>query len=230
MEGGESKKDGGDECGGTIEIWLRKHALNFTRATRHPFILSIRDGSVDIASFKRWLEQDYLFVRAFVAFAASVLIKACKESENGSDMEVLLQGISALSDELAWFKSEAEKWGVSLSGVSPQPANLSYCRFLDSLMSQEVEYTVAITAFWAIETVYQDSFAYCLEVESKTPHELKETCKRWGNAAFGHYCRTLQKMANRQLHKAPGDVIKKTEATFLQVLDKEIDFWNMSHG
>ncbi|KAL9677387.1 hypothetical protein QQ045_005616 [Rhodiola kirilowii] len=34
-------------------------------------------------------EQDYLFVRRFLAFAASVLIEACKNSEIDLDMEVM---------------------------------------------------------------------------------------------------------------------------------------------
>lgn len=40
---------------GVIEAWLRKHRLQFTGATRHPFVLSIRDGTTDMASFKTWL-------------------------------------------------------------------------------------------------------------------------------------------------------------------------------
>lgn len=35
--------------------WVKKHTLQYTGATRHPFVLAIRDGSVDFTSFKRWL-------------------------------------------------------------------------------------------------------------------------------------------------------------------------------
>lgn len=97
-------------------------------------------------------------------------------------------------------------------------------------MSSEVEYTVAITAFWAIETVYQDSFAHCLEDGSNTPEELKETCQRWGNDGFGQYCRTLQSIAEHCLEKAPDNVLKKAETALLDVLEHEVAFWNMSHG
>lgn len=97
-------------------------------------------------------------------------------------------------------------------------------------MSPEVEYTVAITAFWAIEAVYQESFALCLQDGSKTPPELKETCQRWGNDCFGQYCCSLQNIANRHLGKAPLDVVAKAEVVLLQVLELEVEFWNMSHG
>ncbi|KAF2289092.1 hypothetical protein GH714_028871 [Hevea brasiliensis] len=210
-------------------MWAKKHLL-YTEATRHPFILSIRDGSVDLSSFKRWLGQDYVFVREFVPFVASVLIKASKKSDDGNDMEVILGGLASLNDEIAWFKSEASKWDVPLSNTVVHKANQNYSRFLENLMLPEVDYAVAITAFWAIEAVYQESFAHCLEDDSKTPSELQDTCQRWGNEGFGEYCRSLQKIANRCLEKASSDVLTKAEVTFLRVLEHEVEFWNMSHG
>ncbi|KAE8667953.1 Bifunctional TENA-E protein [Hibiscus syriacus] len=213
------------------ETWLRKHRLLYVGATRHSLIHAIRDGNIDISAFKTWLGQDYIFVRAFVPFIASVLIKAWKESnDRDNDVEVILGGVSALNDEISWFKKEASKWGVQLSNIVPQKANQEYCRFLESLTSPEVEYTVAIVAFWAIETVYQESFAHCLEEDSKTAPELKETCQRWGNQGFAEYCNSLRKIADRQLENASDDAITKAEATFLQVLEYEVEFWNMSHG
>uniref|UniRef100_A0A2N9IBZ2 Thiaminase-2/PQQC domain-containing protein n=1 Tax=Fagus sylvatica TaxID=28930 RepID=A0A2N9IBZ2_FAGSY len=171
------------ENSGIIDTWMTKHRLLFTGATRHPFVLSIRDGTVDLSAFKTWLEQDYIFVKAFSPFAASVVMKASKESDDSSDMEVIMSVMSSQKADMR-LKSEIVKWGVQPSDIVPQKANLDYCRFLESLMSPDVEYTVAITAFWAIEAVYQASFALCLEDGSKTPAELRETCQRWGNDGF----------------------------------------------
>ncbi|XP_010259307.1 PREDICTED: probable bifunctional TENA-E protein isoform X2 [Nelumbo nucifera] len=229
MEGKNNAAEGASG-GGMIMAWLNKHHTIYSRATRHPFILSTRDGTVDLSSFKRWLEQDYIFVREFVPFVASVLLKAWRESEDGSDMEVILSGLASLNDEISWFKKEALKWGVLLSGTSPQKANQDYCRFLESLMSSEISYTVAITAFWAIEAVYQESFSLCLKHGSRTPAELMETCQRWGSDSFGQYCHSLQMIANKRLEKAPDYILGKAEEAFLSVLEHEIEFWNMSNG
>ncbi|GKV45038.1 hypothetical protein SLEP1_g52167 [Rubroshorea leprosula] len=74
--------------------------------------------------------QDYIFVRAFVPFVASVLIKAYKDSDDSSnDVEVILGGMTALNDEIAWFKKEATKWNVQLSEIVPQKTNQEYCRY-----------------------------------------------------------------------------------------------------
>lgn len=213
-----------------IETWLKKHTILYVGATRHPFILSIRDGEVDHSAFRRWLAQDYLFVRAFVPFVASVLLKASKESDNISDVDVILGGLAALSDEIGWFKKEASKWNVDLENIVPQKANQEYCRYLESLMDPEVEYAVAVAAFWAIEAIYQESFAHCLEQDSKTSAELKETCKRWGNEGFKQYCLSLKEIAKRRLENAADDVKSKAEVSFLQVLEFEVNFWNMSSG
>ncbi|KAL5983550.1 hypothetical protein ACLOJK_017637 [Asimina triloba] len=224
---GEGQREGD---GGVIATWMDKHRGMYVRATRHPFILAIKDGSVDFSSFKRWLGQDYLFVREFVPFVASVLLKASKESDDGSDVEVILGGVASLHDEISWFKKEASKWDVKLLGVAPQTPNKDYCRFLESISSSEVEYTVAITVFWAIEAVYQESFSLCLERDSRTPTELLETCQRWGNNGFKQYCDSLRQIANRCLEKSPETVLRKAEDAFLRVLELEVGFWDMSNG
>lgn len=84
--------------------------------------------------------------------------------------------------------------------------------------------------FWAIEVVYQESFAHCLEEGNMIPEELQATCERWGNEGFGTYCKTLREIADRCLQKASPEVISKAEVAFLSVLEYEVDFWNMSVG
>lgn len=72
--------------------------------------------------------QDYIYVRAFIPFVASVLVKAWKESDDTSDMDIILGGMASLNDEISWFKEEASRWEVSLTSLVPQSANLTYCR------------------------------------------------------------------------------------------------------
>ncbi|KAG0496550.1 hypothetical protein HPP92_001088 [Vanilla planifolia] len=220
----------GDGTGnGITATWIDRHRAIYDRATRHPFIRSIKDGVVDLSAYKLWLAQDYIFVREFIPFVASVLLKACKQTGNESDVELVLGGISVLNDEISWFKMEASKWDVPLDSP-PQKANLEYCRFLQSLTLPGVSYTIAITAFWAIEAVYQQSFSFCLESGSKTPNELIEACQRWGNVNFGQYCCLLQSVADRCLESAPAEVLFEAEAMFARVLENENNFWNMSLG
>lgn len=73
--------------------------------------------------------QDYIFVRQFIPFTASVIIKSCKHSDEESDMQVLLSGISSLNDEISWFKTQAQNWDVHLHSLVPLQANLNYCKY-----------------------------------------------------------------------------------------------------
>lgn len=59
-----------------------------------------------------------MFVKkALAPFAASVLLKAWKESVDSYDVEVILVGLGYLNDEISWLKQEAPKWHISLTSV-----------------------------------------------------------------------------------------------------------------
>ncbi|KAH7437980.1 hypothetical protein KP509_05G099400 [Ceratopteris richardii] len=212
---------------GMTKRWLGAHKELLHAATRHSFILSIRDGSIDLGCFKRWLGQDYLFVRAFVRFAANVLVKLPKDVAE-TDIDVVLGGICALEKEISWFRSESSKWGVHFDTLIPQKANEDYCRFLEELSASSTHYAVVLAAFWAIEMVYNDAFATCLETDAKTPSELYDACERWGNAGFKAYCTALQQLADKHLQMSSIDIQGQAEQAFLKILSSEVEFWNMS--
>lgn len=50
--------EGTVEAGGVPAVmagWMDKHREMYRRATKHHFVLSIREGTIDLSSFKRWL-------------------------------------------------------------------------------------------------------------------------------------------------------------------------------
>ena len=56
--------------------------------------------------------QDYFYVRGFAPFAG-----ACLASCPDKHVEVLVGGISALVDEMAWFKDTCAKRGIDLANT-----------------------------------------------------------------------------------------------------------------
>ncbi|MCD7457127.1 hypothetical protein HAX54_034260 [Datura stramonium] len=211
-----------------IEIWLKKHKLQYTAATRHPFIYSIYDGSIHFSGFKKWLEREYVFVKTALApFAASVLVKAWKESVDSSDVEVMLAGLGYLNYEISWLKQEAPKWHISLANVvvDHKPL-LDYFRFFERLTSQEMNYTEAVTILWAVESVWHNGFGHCLEEGCNTPEEIKECCQIWGNENFKQYCQSLENIANSRLKNASDEQVSKTEVLILEFLQNVVHFWS----
>ncbi|KAJ7106886.1 hypothetical protein O6H91_02G018100 [Diphasiastrum complanatum] len=216
-----------DERGSITSQWLRRHNALYQAATRHPFILTIADGSINFQCFKRWLGQDYHFVKAFVRFLASLLPKMPKEATD-EEMDTLLGGIVALRDEIYWFRSEAMRWTIQLDLVSIKVTTQEYCEFLEQLSQGNFEYAIAVTALWAIEFVYYESFALCTQSNAKTPTELREACERWSNMEFKNYCVLLKGLADKYLEGSNLHVRQKAEEIFVQILKQEIKFWDMS--
>nr|GEY55516.1 retrotransposon protein, putative, Ty1-copia subclass [Tanacetum cinerariifolium] len=190
--------------GGTEAVWVRKFIsrLGVGPTIEEPISMYCDNtGAYAIANESRITK-------------ASTLLKSCKEHNDESDMEVILGGMASLNDEINWFKKAASNFHVSLMSVIPQNANVKYCSFLESLTSSEVEYPMAISVFWAIEAVYQESFARFLEDGNKIPQELQETCEWWGNDGFGSYCKMLCDIADRCLQKASTVLEDKSQPDF----------------
>ena len=68
------------------------------RATHSPFLDGVRKGTLPKEAFNRWLIQDYHFVSAFLRFVAALLARSERAAQ-----PLLVQGVSALDDELAWY-------------------------------------------------------------------------------------------------------------------------------
>jgi hypothetical protein len=60
---------------GMTEAWLRKHRPVYNAATKHPFIRSIRDGTVQIHSFKTWLVSQ-IPLPPFLYFLFFIFVKS----------------------------------------------------------------------------------------------------------------------------------------------------------
>lgn len=63
--------------------------------------------------------QDYFFVRGFAPFAG-----ACLASCPDKHMEVLVGGIAALVDEMAWFKATCAERGMDVNSIGKFPVVL----------------------------------------------------------------------------------------------------------
>lgn len=207
--------------------WLHQNHELYAAATNHAFIASIRDGSIDVINFKHWMEQDYHFVREFVRFVASVLLKVPRDAPE-QDADVILSGVTALESEISWFRKEANFWQVFLEKVTLLEPNKEYCAFLRELEKAETPYPVAVAAFWLIELVYNASFMSCLEEGSKTPFELLSTVKRWGSPEFYQYVLSLKHLADKALENASEVEQKKAHEVCVRILELEVKFWDMA--
>ena len=136
---------------------VQQHPEAWRGATHHPFLDSLREGTLPPQAFEAWLAQDYLFVGDLLPFQARLLARAPRSAQ-----AVLSGGLVALVDESNWFEEMARERGLELVETR-HPTTAAYRGLLGAL--DEDPYPVAITALWAMERAYLEA---------------------WGSAAPGH--------------------------------------------
>ena len=185
---------------------LRDHPTAWERATRHPFLLGVRDGTLPVGAFDTWLVQDHHYVGDLLRFQARLLARAPRPAQ-----AVLAAGAVALVEELAWFEELAGRRGLDL-GVPRLPATAAYAALLERLDAADVP--AAVTALWAIERVYLDAWT----VAAPGAPEYAGYVAHWTAPGFAGYVDGLAAAADA-LGGRHDDVV-------LEVLDAEIAFWD----
>jgi len=185
-------------------------------ATRHPFLDRCQAGTIEPQQFNTWLTQDYLFVTEFTRFLANSLAAAPV-----AHFDVLLGGLNAIRDELAWFRDKAQERQLSLDSA-PQATCETYCQLMASWSVQP--YAVQGTALWAIELAYNQGWQ--LPGAMVSPYD--EFAQRWGNPGFTEYVKQLEAQANESLAEASQEVQAQAEAVFQAVARQENAFWQMA--
>lgn len=178
-------------------------------ATRSPFLDALAAGSLDEDALRRWLAQDYLFVKDLMAFQAILLARAPRDCHNP-----LISGLTALDKELAWFESHAARLRVDL-GIP----NHSICRrYTDFLM--RCAYTkpcpVLLAILFGVEASYLAAWS---AVAPSGPYA--EFIERWSSADLAAYVAALGALVERHPHQA-------AQEHFNEVLAHEREFWRMS--
>ena len=188
---------------------LERHAAEWRRAVRHPFLDAVRDGTLPAAAFDTWLVQDARFVTDLLRFQARLLARAPRQAQ-----PVLAGGVTALVEELGWFDQRAAARGLDLA-VPALPATARYAELLERLDPADVP--SALVALWTIERTYLDAWS---GARPGAP-EYREFVAHWTVPLFAGYVAGLEVAADRA---GPVDV----DAVFLEVVAAEIAFWDMA--
>ncbi|WNV75753.1 TenA family transcriptional regulator [Geodermatophilus sp. DSM 44513] len=182
---------------------------DWRRATRHPFLDAVRDGTVPVAAFDTWLVQDARFVADLLRFQARLLARAPRPAQ-----AVLAGGLVALVEELAWFEQQAAVRGLDL-GAPARPATAGYAELLGRLDAADAG--TALTALWTIERTYLDAWSHA---RPGAPG-YREFVEHWTTPGFAGYVAGLAAAAD-------GTPAPDADATFAEVVAAEVAFWDMA--
>nr|WP_204264275.1 TenA family transcriptional regulator [Geodermatophilus normandii] len=192
---------------------LARHADAWRRATRHPFLDAVRDGTLPPAAFDTWLVQDAHFLADLLRFQARLLARAPRPAQG-----VLAGGCVALVGELDWFTRVAAARGLDLD--APQlPATIAYGDLLYRLDAADVG--TALAALWTIERTYLDAWSAALPGAG----QYRAFVEHWTAPGFASYVAALETAADHAAvdQAAPGD-----DGVLLEVVAAETAFWGMA--
>ncbi|MDG6895957.1 thiaminase II [Volucribacter amazonae] len=96
----------------------------------HPFVQQLRQGTLPLANFRYYLQQDYLFLLQFTRTWGLAVYK----SDNLADMRAAQQGINAMLDqEIQLHIQYCQQYGVTeqqLQQLEEHPACIAYTRYV----------------------------------------------------------------------------------------------------
>ena len=194
----------------------QRHPELWGRATRHPFLSAVGDGTVPETAFDTWLAQDFHFVSDLLRFQARLLARAPRPAQ-----AVLAGGLVALVEELTWFEELATTRRLRLD-VPRLPATTAYATLLDRLDAADPG--VALTALWAIERVYLDAWSFA----APGAPAYRAFVEHWTTPQFRAYVDALRRAADCAATDGVDAVATEDDAIATEILEAECAFWDMA--
>jgi thiaminase/transcriptional activator TenA len=200
-------------------IWQAQHD--------HPFIRGIGDGTLDIAKFKFWVRQDYLFL---IDYARVLLLTAAKSPDLPAMTRFAELAFATLNVEMELHRSYAGEFGIyreELETESKAPTTQAYTDFLlRSATIEDFPVTVAalLPCFWG--------FSEIGERLSQGERPRDERFAKWIDmyssdefAALAGWCRDLLDRLAEGLSESR---LQQMEDAFETSSRYEYEFWDMA--
>jgi thiaminase/transcriptional activator TenA len=200
----------------TTATLIKRHRHHWRLVVRSHFVIGVRDGSVPVATFDRWLVQDRLFVDALFP-VLSRLAAAAPARDRG----LLVQGLRDLQDNLEWFDRTLDRRGIDPNGPV-HPVTRAYIDFCTSLAFER--YPVALVAIWAQYRAYGDSWSFAHPGAPK----FRKVVGNWHSPRYALFLRRFARATDAALAEASPAERAGAEDAFVRITNYEFAFWVMA--
>jgi thiaminase len=200
----------------TTASLLESHRPLWRVTCRNPFVAGVRDGSLPVETFNRWLVQDRHFVDGLISAESRLLAAA-----PARDRDVLLDGLRDLLGQLQWFDKT-----LAARGLDPGAPAHPVCRaYVDYMLSLGYEcYPIGLVATWAQYRAYRDAWAWAHPGAPK----FRRVVRNWYSPGYERFLRRLDRAADTALAEASAREIRRAEEAFVQIAKYELAFWVMT--
>jgi len=196
----------------------------------HPFVRGIADGSLEIERFKRWVLQDYLYLKDFARLFAWAVAKADRLESMAWYGTVLNL---TLNTEMGLHRAYAQRFEISAALLERQemwPTNRAYTDFLirtaaDGDMADLV--SALLPCAWGYVYIAQ-------ELKNGNPpkdQRYADWIAQYASPEFAEAAEWLKAEMNRLGAKATGEKRRRLIDLFVWSSRYEWQFWEMCwHG
>jgi thiaminase len=200
----------------TTAALLERHRPFWRVVCRNPFLVGVRDGSLPVETFDRWLVQDRHFMDGIFAPTSRTLAAAPVR-----DRDPLLQALRQVHANLAWFDRTLAQRGLDRD-AAVHPVCRAYVDYIVALGFER--YPIALVALWAQYRAYYDAWAWAHPGAPK----FRKVILNWYSPEYRRFVKDLERAADFALAGASPEEIRRADETVVQVARYELAFWIMT--
>ena len=204
------------------ELLLAESADLWGATLQHPFLQETASGKISDSIFKTWMQQDYIFVREAIPFAAVLLAKSPENLRSN-----FVQILAGLDQELGLFRNNAQAQGVNLENIQAAPTCHAYLQFLMTT-AYNCSFAEGFTVLYSAEKIYLDSW---MEVKKKLKEKSpwEEFINNWTSQGFQQYVDWLAVTLDELTENLPERELSKIRDLFQITARYEYLFWEMAY-
>ena len=196
----------------------------------HPFVRGIADGSLEEERFKRWVLQDYLYLKEFSRVFAWATAKAARLESMGWYASVL---DLTLNTEMDLHRSYAARFGIEAAQLEEErmwPTTRAYTDFLVRTAA-DGDMPRLLAALLPCAWGYHHVGTRLAEEAPPDDQRYADWIQQYASEEFGQAADWLRRELDREAHDPEARTLAELKEIFLTSSRYEWMFWEMCwHG
>ena len=209
-----------------------KYHAQWEAMVNHPFVLEMGDGSLDIARFRNYFRQDYVFCKDLVKLTSLAIAKAAPDYEAGKILNGFLSNFLSAENDL--FLNGFHDLGVTAEEYRTTEANPVTQAFGDFMVRTALEgdFDDLLALFYVTEGTYLDWATRLIESGAQPNNPVYQA---WidihSPAVLGELVEWFGTRLSAAADRAGDDKRANLEHIFRTTLRYEYLFWEANyHG
>jgi thiaminase/transcriptional activator TenA len=206
---------------------LRAHAADiWERQHRHPFVIEIGDGTLDLGAFRRWVRQDYLFL---IEYGRVLALCAARAPDLATMRRFAALAHETLGTEMDLHRSLCGQLGIdeaALGREAPAPTTRAYTDFLVRTASTG-DFAEAAAAVLPCMWGFSELGRALAERGRPADPRYAAWVDMYASDEFAELARWCRSVVDRAGDGAPDAVLAAMREAFRVSSAYELAFWDM---